>query len=168
VGCRTAQDIVNIRETIEAAFANVPYPGDTNITPCRCRDCRAITAFFRGTRPGDHPLDSLQKHQMALSLFSAEALQYYLPAFLLRSLDAWEETCLVPFLITQQFLPSKPGDDIPSQQHRAKRQAIFTGPQRRAIVAYLRAYSTSGGALVTHDVLRAISHLENPDQPPAG
>jgi hypothetical protein len=93
-------------------------------------------------------------------VFTPEAFQYFLPAFLLRSLGAWEDTCLMPFLIAQHFLLPKPGGDPVRQQNRLRCLAILTPAQRQAIVAYLREYAASGTALSAENVTHAIAHLE--------
>jgi len=151
---------MNTREAIESAFAGVAYPGDDNITVCNCADCRRVTGCFRGTTWRDHSLEQLQQHQIAIALFTPEALQYFLPAFLLRTLGAWEDTCLLPFLIAQHFLMPKPGGDPVRQQARLRCLAILTPGQRQALVAYLREYAASGTALAPENVTQAIAHLE--------
>src|SRR2546430_5212377 len=42
---------MTIRESIESVFADVPYPGDDNVTRCThedCLECDEIVAYFRG------------------------------------------------------------------------------------------------------------------------
>lgn len=152
---------MNVRQTIELAFEDVGYPGDVNIIRCSCSICRQTSDYFRGTRWQAHTLENLRKHQLALSLFTPEAFQYFLPAYMLATLDAWCETCLIPFLITKQFLPPRSDEDPRRQEHHAKRMALFTPAQREAIIAYLRAYEASGTALVPADVRTAIVYLSD-------
>jgi len=158
---------MSVRQTIESAFAQVGYPGDDNIIHCICPICRNIAAYFRGTRWEVHSLESLRKHQLALSLFTPEAFRYFLPAFMTRTLDAWSETCLIPFLITKQFLPLREEENPHRQQHREQRLTILSPAQRAAVIAYLRAYAASGTALASEDIPRAIARLEAVDRCPA-
>lgn len=158
---------MSVKQTIETAFDRAGYPGDVNIIHCSCPICRHITEHFRGTKWKDHSLEGLRKHQLALSLFTPEAFQYYLPAFMSQTVDAWSETCLIPFLITKQFLPLRADENQARQEYHAKHIASFTPAQRNAIIAYLREYAKSGTALVGDDIGQAIANLETTAQPAA-
>jgi hypothetical protein len=158
---------MSVRQTIESAFNHVGYPGDVNIIHCSCPICRHITEHFRGTKWQIHSLEGLRKHQLAICLFTPEAFQYFLPAFLTQTLDSWSETCLIPFLITKQFIPLRADESKERQEYHAKRAAGFTAAQRAAIVAYLREYASSGTALVGNDISHAIAQLEAAGQPAA-
>jgi hypothetical protein len=156
---------MSVRQTIEAAFESVGYPGDVNIIVCKCPICRQIIDRFRGATWREHTLETLRKHQLAISLFTPEAFQYFLPAFMINTLGAWTDTCLIPFLITKQFLPLRPEEPPARQQYHARRIEIFSRPQRSAIIAYLREYAASGTALVAGDTTLAIARLEEPPPP---
>lgn len=155
---------MSIRQTIETAFESVGYPGDRDIINCGCAVCKRIIEHFRGTTWREHTLDSLQKHQLAVSLFTPDAFQYYLPAYMLQSLDAWLDTCLIPFLLTKQFLPPHPEESKTKKNQYAKRCAIFNAQQRQAVILYLREYAASGTSLAPEDVTRAIAQLEKPPE----
>jgi hypothetical protein len=156
---------VSVQETIEAAFRDAPYPGDTNITTCKCPECEKIGVFFRGTNWRDHSLDQLQKHQTAISLFTPDALRFFLPAFMVRTLGKWWDACLIPFFIAQQFVPRTAAEDAPSVRHRTGRWTVFNPEQRRAVAAYLREYAATEAVLGKNDVQRAIARLEERDTP---
>jgi hypothetical protein len=151
---------VSLQETIEAAFKNTPYPGDKNITTCQCPECEKIGARFRGTTWRDHTLDQLQQHQTAISLFSPEALRFFLPAFMVRSLGRWWDVTLMPFFIAQQFVPRTAVEDAVTKRHREARWNAFSPEQHRAIAAYLKEYAASESVLGKNDVQRAIARLE--------
>ena len=130
------------RELIEAAFAEVPYPGDDNIgDDMSCGECKDIAEHFRGTTWGDHFLAELQKQQSALSFFSPEALQYFLPAYMIASMGHWKEADMIPSSILYRWLPSKPDETDAMRQYRIERQSIFSSAQRATIAAYLREYA---------------------------
>jgi len=154
---------MSVRETIEGAFERVDYPGDLNIIHCSCPICHHVCDYFHGTKWKSHTLESLRKQQLALSLFTPEAFRYFLPAYMTRTLDAWQDTCLIPFLITKQFLPPRSDENPQRQEHHAKLVGGFSAAQRAAIVAYLREYVASGTALVLADVQRAIALLQELD-----
>ena len=91
---------------IEAAFANVPYPGDDNITRCpyNCAECRRVADYFKGKTWTGHAAEELRALHIALSLFTPEAFQYFfLPAFMLVSLAAYEKGDLIPDAIRLHF-----------------------------------------------------------------
>ncbi len=116
-GIICARAVMNVLQTIESAFDHVGYPGDVNIIQCGCPICRQITEYFRGTKWQMHTLEGLRKHQLAITLFTPEAFRYFLPAFMTQSLGAWSDTCLIPFLITKQFLPLRE-DEATQRRHR--------------------------------------------------
>src|SRR5215471_13275130 len=135
---------MNIYETIESAFADVPYPGDDRIADHQnCPECDDVREHFRGATWHGHTVGELQQYQSVLPLFTPQALQYFLPAFMLVSLGAWREADDIPFSILYLCLPSDTSEDAGLQQHRRERYAIFTPRQREAIAAYLREWSVS-------------------------
>lgn len=98
---------MTVLESIELAFADVPYPGDDKIAEHKdCPECDDIREHFRGSTWRGHTVDELQQYQSALSLFTPEALLYFLPAFMLVSLGEWDEAGDIPFFIMCIFLPS--------------------------------------------------------------
>lgn len=155
------------RELIEAAFAEVPYPGEVNIVRCRCAECQKLKAAFANTTWRDHSLEHIRKHVAAIFQFSPPALHYFLPSFMLRSLGAWEETCLVPFLIMRLFAEGPEAKPAAGHDgYRVERWTLFTPAQRRAVAAYLREYANAENVLGRDDVLRTIERLERSDASP--
>ena len=152
------------RESIESAFADVPYPGDDSITRCThedCLECDEIAAHFRGTTWRDHTLEQLREHHSAITMFTPEAFHYFLPAFVLHSLGHWREAGTIPHTIAFQFSPAKPDADAGMQQYCAVRWSIFSQQQREAIAMFLREYSASGSEpWFARDVDRVVSRLE--------
>jgi hypothetical protein len=129
------------REKIEAAFADVPYPGDDKIgDDTSCGECADIAEYFRGTTGREHSIKELQQQQWALSFFSPQALQYFLPAYMMASLDHWYEADNIPSSILYAWLPGEVNETEAMRQYRIERQSIFSPAQRAAIAAYLREY----------------------------
>ena len=150
------------RESIESAFATVAYPGDERLTKCKCADCTKIANHFRGTKWHEHSLDKLLDFPTAIYQFTPEALRYFLPAFMTKSLGQWEETCLMPFLIMRQFAPPTDGAKALPTREQTERWALFNMAQRLAVAAYLREYARAENVLQREEVLRTIAHLETP------
>jgi hypothetical protein len=150
------------RETIEAAFARVSYPGDESLTKCRCADCTKIANHFRGTKWHEHSLEKLLQFPTAIYQFTPAALRYYLPAFMTNSLGQWEETCLLPFLIMRQFAPLPDGSKTQPTAEQLERWSMLSPEQRLALAAYLREYSRADNVLQREEVLRTVAFLEAP------
>jgi hypothetical protein len=154
---------MTIIESIESAFADVPYPGDDRIAEHKdCPECDDIRAHFRGSTWRGHTVNELQQYQSALSLFTPEALHYFLPAFMVVSLGAWDEADNIPFSIMCIFLSREAESDENQRQYRQERFEIFTQSQREAIVVYLREWANSDSLskeVYGHDISRAIERL---------
>lgn len=92
-------DKTKLIKEIETAFADVPYPGDQNITTHRCWECDQLTNLFKG----HHWNDWRQKpraifnqcHYGFIHTFSPKAYQFYLPLFLLTPLEHDEDSGFV-------------------------------------------------------------------------
>jgi hypothetical protein len=82
---------MSLRDKIEAAFASAQYPGDGNITRCpyRCSECTRVALFFKGRTWAENTAADLKPQHTALALFTPEAFQYFLPAFMLVSMDRY-------------------------------------------------------------------------------
>jgi hypothetical protein len=154
---------MTVWDSIESAFADVPYPGDDRIADHRdCPECDDMREHFRGTTWRGHTVAELQQYQSVLPLFTPEALQYFLPAFMLMSLKAWREADDIPFSILYMCLPSDSSEDAGLHQHRMERFEIFTIRQREAIAAYLREWAGSDSPFVeahANGIRRAIERL---------
>src|SRR5208282_331171 len=92
-------------QRIEEAFAGVVYPGDDNITRCpyNCSECGRVAAFFKGKTVRDLTNEELRAHHVALTLFTPEAFHFFLPAFMLVSMDRYEKGDLIPDAIRFHF-----------------------------------------------------------------
>ena len=81
-----------LQAAIRAAFENVPYPGDQNICPPSSRDDgEGVTELLRGK-----DWRSLPSKLPALCMWwmTPEAAHYYLPAYLLGSIETGLDTAL--------------------------------------------------------------------------
>ena len=89
---------MSLKQTIESVFTDVPYPGDGNITRCpyHCAECLAVAKFFKGRSWQGNTVEELREHHTALALFTPEAFHYFLPAFMLASIDGYDK-------FTEQF-----------------------------------------------------------------
>src|SRR5690242_3388954 len=103
--CGSWRHFMGLKDTIEKAFAAVAYPGDNNITRCpyNCAECRRIGEYFKGRDWTGHKIEDLRKNNVALSLFTPEAFHYFLPLFMLASMDSYEKGDVIPDAIRFHF-----------------------------------------------------------------
>lgn len=158
---------MTIHEIIEPAFADVAYPGDERIAEHEnCPECNAVRAHFRGASWRGHTVEELQQYQSALSLFTPEALQYFLPAFMLVSLGAWRQADNIPSSILYQCLPPGPDTNEGLEEYWRERFEILTRPQREAVAEFLKEWANSDCPFVdayAGDIPRAIELLLHTD-----
>jgi hypothetical protein len=137
-------------DRIEAAFSDAVYPGDANLTDSKYgEEPEALAEDFRG-KDDWKSLDPDFLNQApdgwgsALSFFSAAALQFYLPAYLIADIrgtlvcgDATTRLCafLTPQMEARKIARFY-GGGTPGEHARAE-FASFTPEQVSAIVAYL-------------------------------
>jgi len=85
-----------LQEIIRNAFAEVPVPANDNIIEHDCDECRELQQAFSGLMWQQLGSTLVRENYDKLPLLSAEALHFYLPAFLIESLgsddDVWEYT----------------------------------------------------------------------------
>jgi len=133
------------RELIEAAFADVPYPGDDQLADHQdCPECDDVRAFFRGKSWLELKFPELYGWYSAINLLTPQALHYFLPGFMLASLGHWEEADLIPSSILYGWLPAEANEKEVMRRYRFERQSIFSPTQRAAIAAYLHEYESYG------------------------
>src|SRR5271154_3680818 len=96
---------MSLKSAIEEAFADVPYPGDENITRCpyRCSECTRVALYFKGKGQSGHAETDLRANHVALSLFTPEAFHFFLPAFMVMSLGSFEKGDIIPDAIRFHF-----------------------------------------------------------------
>lgn len=125
---------MGLKQTIAEVFAAVPYPGDANITRCpyHCSECQRIANFFKGKTWTGFTLEELRNYHVALSLFTPEAFQFFLPAFMLVSADAYQKGDVIPDAIRFHFEYSQE-----MRGHFAVRMSKFSRAQRKVIIDYL-------------------------------
>ena len=139
----------SLKQRIEEAFANVPYPGDEHITHCpyRCSECTRVAAFFKGRTMTDLTLEELRVQHVALSLFTPEAFHYFLPAFMRVSMDRYEKGDLIPDGIRFHF-----EYNAEIQGHFVVRMSKFTPAQRKTIIDYLIQMESKGAGSSEHAI----------------
>jgi hypothetical protein len=140
---------MSLKQAIEEAFAGVPYPGDGNITRCpyNCSECTRVALYFKGKNQTGHAEAELRVNHVALSLFTPEAFQYFLPAFMLMSLGSYEKGDIIPDAIRFHFEFTQE-----MQGHFAVRLSKFSPAQRKVIIEYLVSMERKGAGSSEHAI----------------
>ena len=140
-----------LKDEIRAAFRHVDKPDALQIAPHECAECDEL-------RNDLHPYDSasvpdavLDRHVWDLPLLSDEAKQYYLPAWMIRSIEDPESDC------TEALLSALDSD------HRWFPARPYTDRQWRVIEAYLDFLERNADELTLENVAKARKRLI--DQP---
>ena len=118
----------NVTSLIETAFAATPRPGDGFDDISATKQDEGIVDHFRGTTWRGHTVADLRHHSAALSFFTDAAFRYWLPAFMLASLEDPEAADIIP-------------ESIEFSMRRDKQVALFTPSERQAIAAFLQDFA---------------------------
>lgn len=123
-----------LRRHIENAFAGVPRPALHRIAYAPgAWETQELVRDFRGQHWKDIPVERIRQHAAHLPLLSAEALPYYLPAYLLAALTDLD---VRDFLLSQLSLPDESQPDL--RKHFQQQFASLSSAQRNAIQMFLR------------------------------
>lgn len=139
------------RELIEEPFSDVPYPGDDNITNHPgCLECEEIREYFRGKSWRD--LESLDLYPyQALSLFTPEAFHYFLPGYMLATLNANGPALDMVAYGVISLGGYRGQADASIEKHAISRLCLFTKEQREVIAEYLRFIKNSDQSVFPAD-----------------
>jgi hypothetical protein len=86
--------LMDLREQIERAFDQTPMPAGILVDPLS--DDEGVSNYFRGRSWRGHKVQDLRFHEVALSFFEPEAFRYYLPAFMLATLEDPAAADIIP------------------------------------------------------------------------
>ncbi|MHC5538315.1 DUF6714 family protein [Singulisphaera rosea] len=125
--------IAEIRDRIEAAFAETPAPGDAFLEISATHQDEGIVEYFRGTTWRGHGIQDLRHHSAALSFFTGPAFRYWLPAFMLGSLEDSEAADVKP-------------EGIASSMLDYSRRKVFTANELNAVAAFLAHFAELYGS----------------------
>ena len=132
-------------DSIQLAFATTPHPGANHITNANCcAECDALAAWY-GVRSWQHVRDELRAsvgrtnvdHSPSM-LFVPAAFHYFIPAFLLHSIDPFDAAdtnrlyaCVFPLV---PLVDSDPGS---IEAFKRDKLPWFDRQQRQVIADYL-------------------------------
>jgi hypothetical protein len=109
------------------AFPDEDPPSPAQMRNDHCQECRDTNAILLGKRWQEVTVDDL-RHNLPVSLLTTDALRYYLPALMLRSLEAPRELDCLPDSVVSVLSP-------PSGKPTPERAAIFRALTPLKVVA---------------------------------
>jgi hypothetical protein len=122
-------DVQELTDKIDQAFSNVPYPGDEKVASCPCPECEDVRRDFCGQTPATIESEVIAHNFESLRLFSPEAYQFFLPAYLLYSINDLDSDVLVWVLFSLAR---------PSKGHLR----LFSNPQKEAVLEFVKWVQT--------------------------
>lgn len=134
----------DVLKTIQAAFQDIPYPGDDHIAYRKSipeAEESRVAEFFRGKRWEEITAKTLQEDYRGdgscLAFMSDEAFIYYLPAYMVIAIQEYEEADVIADSAVFALSPPK-GDIAHLRPWWQERVAGFTKRQREAILLFLQ------------------------------
>jgi len=124
---------------IETAFSGLSPPGDARLLHPQCMDDGDIVDFYGVLDRRRLSDDTIINNYAAPSFFSAEAFRYYMPAFMIWSLNHYDTIEYAPESTIRAFDPTSSGPGL--YDFQVSKFALFTEPQRVAIIRFLQALS---------------------------
>lgn len=119
---------------IETAFADVPYPGDNNLTIKDgdvFADVVETRRDFRGKHWKELSPEFIHEHRSALNIFTRRAYHFYLPAYMIGVLLDANNGSLVAIQLLHDFV-------VGETNWVAVQLNEFSSEQRTAILEYLK------------------------------
>jgi hypothetical protein len=126
-------------EEIRRAFVDSEYPGDDNIAMAYPHwENDEIARAFKGKHWRELSTPFLLPYRMNFYRFTAQAFQFYFPAFLIAVLTDRNATD-IDFFLAQMFVPPDEGDEANMQSFKARLDA-FTSEQFEVAKKYILSY----------------------------
>ena len=128
------EKIEALKIKIDEQFHNTRQPSKSEITVCDCWECLALRDTFFGIDWKTLVPETMEQNHH-LSLFSAEAFHYFLPAYLLHSLSCFSVGS--DFLSTTVYSLT-PGKEEPGQaEYWQDKFRLFTDKQLEIVFEFL-------------------------------
>lgn len=130
-----------LRSLIVEAFLAIPHPGRDKITEHQCEECDQLRDTFAPLRWESALPEIIDSNFGQLPLFTPEAYRYYLPAYLLRSLDNFDPLDNVCEYVIYSLTPDC-SEDFTFRWY-SERVKLFSHSQKAAVAAFLEFFLAS-------------------------
>lgn len=121
---------------IEEAFADTPYPGDSNIGWGCGWEGKEFERVLRGKHWKELSLEIIFTHRDELPCTTPEGFRFYLPAFMLATLLHYDEIDTLSGNLISSLSP----DNGDLYEHSLKHLSKFARDEQVAILAFLKSY----------------------------
>lgn len=142
----------DLKRLIGEAFKEAPQPAVTEITSHECWECNKVREDFGKHLDGQLPEDLLDYHKDSLSFFTASALRYFLPRYLLHSIEHPDSE-----FTDYTIYHLSPSDlEVPYWRERL---SVFSEDEKKAICRYLGYLETQEGCELSLDDIKAAKRI---------
>jgi hypothetical protein len=125
-----------LEASIRLAFARVVRPAKDLIALHQCDECEELRCAFVSQRWEAMSGELIERHYVSLPLLSPEAFVYFLPAYILHSLDHFSPTSTVAEFTVYAVSPGA-NSDLGLEDWAVQRLAPFTNEQASAVDQFL-------------------------------
>src|SRR5664279_1983181 len=131
------RQLSGLKEALRASFSAASLPAQEDVAPHDCKECRAIREAFAG-----RTWESLRPHEVeqrfdSLPMLSPSAFHYYLPAYLIYSLEHFKGDSLVCQFTIYAVAPNDGDDETRFQLWWRERMRKFTPEQFTLLERFL-------------------------------
>lgn len=120
-----------LQKKIKQAFSQVEQPSPEKIVDCDCWECVAQKKIFSGQDKENLSEELIEKCD-TIALFSNEAFQYFLPCFLIYSLNHLEDNEYFAKYVLNTVLP-----DNTTRSYWLSRLELFSEEQLKVVIEYI-------------------------------
>jgi uncharacterized protein DUF6714 len=122
--------------SIRAAFVGTAEPSRAEMRNDHCPECRETSAYFAGQRWEEITVATLVLAKPSVALLTPAAFRYYLPALMLRCIEARLELDVLPESVIGNISPP----NAKATGFADERLRDFTAAQVTAVLAFLRVF----------------------------
>jgi hypothetical protein len=123
--------------SIRAAFASIAEPSPADMQNDHCPECQETSARFAGQRWEDITVATLLlAPKPSIGLLTPAAFRYYLPALMVRCIEAPRALDVMPDAVIGKLSPP----NAKATGRTGERLRDFTAPQAAAILSFLRVF----------------------------
>lgn len=150
--------IANLKEDIHYAFGDLRYPGDSKLLHGNCQDNSDILKFY-GQKDWAEVKDSIIEYEnAALCFFSPEAYQFFLPRFLIYTLENYDSGYLSADNTIYSLVPS---GDQSLKEFQESKYSLLTQGQIGCIKTFLQlCYEELADDLDADAISQAINYWQ--------
>ncbi len=128
--------IDRLRQRIVKAFSSVPRPSKENIARHECEKCEELRNVFAPLSWDSIDRETLETYHGKLPLFTPQAFHYFLPAYLLQSLQGFNDDNIVCEFTIIFLCPTVENEAV--EEWWLERMKQFTPEQKDVIAIFLK------------------------------